>query len=103
MIGAELDLHNHLTDTMLDAADLIVGFKEYPHTDVVDRARELFELMLMIKKPFLGFYNFSPLVRRKQLIQKLFAINPIISFNLKLTILWILFKLAIKINVNANY
>ena len=44
VIGAELDLHNHLTDTMLDATDLIVGFKEYPHTDVLDRARELFDL-----------------------------------------------------------
>ena len=59
--------------------------------------------MLMIKKPFLGFYNLSPLVRRKQLIQKLFGINPILSFNLKLTILWILFKLTIKININENY
>ena len=57
----------------------------------------------MIKKPFLGFYNLSPLVRHKKLIQKLFGINPILSFNLKLTILWILFKLTIKININENY
>ena len=38
------------------------------------------------KKTFLGFYNLSPLVKRKQLIQKLFGINTILSFNLKLTI-----------------
>ena len=29
---------------MLDNADLIVAYKEYPHTDGPDRARELFEL-----------------------------------------------------------
>ena len=44
LISVELDLHNHLTEEMLDAADIIVGFKEYPHTDVVDRAHELFDL-----------------------------------------------------------
>ena len=44
VIGAEIDLHNHLTDAMLEAADVIVGYKEYPHTDIKDRAGELFEL-----------------------------------------------------------
>lgn len=29
---------------MLDAANLIIAFKEYPHTDSPDRARELFKL-----------------------------------------------------------
>lgn len=56
--------------------------------------------MVMIKKPFLSFYNLSPLVRRKQLIQKLFGINPILSFNLKLMILS---KVKIKINIDENY
>ncbi|MEM7303179.1 MAG: M81 family metallopeptidase [Pseudomonadota bacterium] len=43
-IGLELDLHNHLTQAMLDHADLIVNYKEYPHVDAPDRARELFTL-----------------------------------------------------------
>jgi len=43
-IGAEFDPHAHLTDEMLDAADLLVFYKEYPHTDVGDRASDLFRL-----------------------------------------------------------
>ncbi len=44
VIGAELDPHHHLTTAMLDAANLLVAFKEYPHTDTAERARELFTL-----------------------------------------------------------
>jgi microcystin degradation protein MlrC len=44
VIGLEIDPHNHLTEDMLDAADLIVSYKEYPHTDGHLRARELFTL-----------------------------------------------------------
>ncbi|NDW46560.1 M81 family metallopeptidase [Ruegeria sp. PrR005] len=44
VIGLEIDPHNHLTQDMLDAADLIICYKEYPHTDSPDRARELFAL-----------------------------------------------------------
>ncbi|WP_342365337.1 M81 family metallopeptidase [Allopusillimonas soli] len=44
IIGAELDLHAHLTRLMVDRADVLVLFKEYPHTDIVDRAQELVEL-----------------------------------------------------------
>ncbi|SDE57151.1 M81 family metallopeptidase [Ruegeria marina] len=44
VIGLEIDPHNHLTQDMLDAADLIICYKEYPHTDSPDRARELFTL-----------------------------------------------------------
>lgn len=43
-IGAEFDPHAHLTDEMLDAANLLVFYKEYPHTDVAERAAELFRL-----------------------------------------------------------
>lgn len=42
-IGVELDLHCHLTDLMIDKADVIITYKEYPHTDFADRAVELFE------------------------------------------------------------
>lgn len=44
VVGAELDLHNHLTEAMVTQADLLVAFKEYPHTDVAERALELVDL-----------------------------------------------------------
>ncbi|MGZ5215070.1 MAG: M81 family metallopeptidase [Caldimonas sp.] len=44
VVGAELDPHNHLTPTMLANADLLIAFKEYPHTDILDRAYELVDL-----------------------------------------------------------
>jgi microcystin degradation protein MlrC len=44
VIGLELDPHNHLTQTMLDNATLIVNFKEYPHVDAAERACELFTM-----------------------------------------------------------
>lgn len=44
VIGAELDPHCHLTETMTQQADILICFKEYPHTDVLDRAQELVEL-----------------------------------------------------------
>lgn len=46
VIGIELDLHCHITQTMMDACDLIISFKEYPHDDASDRAVELFDLAL---------------------------------------------------------
>lgn len=45
-IGVELDLHCHLTEAMRDNADVIVIYKEYPHTDIVDRARDLYPLVI---------------------------------------------------------
>lgn len=44
VVGAELDPHHHLTQAMLDNADLLIAFKEYPHTDVAERAFELVDL-----------------------------------------------------------
>ncbi|WP_354318528.1 M81 family metallopeptidase [Pseudacidovorax sp. 1753] len=44
VVGAELDPHNHLTAAMVDNADLLIAYKEYPHTDVLDRAFELVDL-----------------------------------------------------------
>ena len=43
-IGAELDLHCHITQRMLANATAIITYKEYPHTDIKERARELFEV-----------------------------------------------------------
>jgi microcystin degradation protein MlrC len=44
VIGAELDLHAHLTQRMLAAANVIVSYKEYPHTDIVARAADLYRI-----------------------------------------------------------
>ena len=44
VVGAELDPHNHLTPAMVQHADLLISFKEYPHTDVLERAFELVDL-----------------------------------------------------------
>ena len=45
-IGVEVDLHCHLTSSMLAAADVIVAYKHYPHIDIAERAREVFALTL---------------------------------------------------------
>ena len=44
VVGAELDPHNHLSQAMLANANLLVCYKEYPHTDVKERAIELVDL-----------------------------------------------------------
>ena len=44
VVGAELDPHNHLTPLMTASADILIAFKEYPHTDVLERAFELVDL-----------------------------------------------------------
>ncbi len=44
IIGVELDLHCHLRAATLAEADLVVTYKHYPHIDMIDRGRELFEL-----------------------------------------------------------
>ena len=44
-IGAELDLHCHITDTMVGNATALVAYKEYPHIDIPDRAEDLFRII----------------------------------------------------------
>ncbi len=46
VIGIELDLHCHFTALMERSADVIIAFKEYPHIDTDDRARELYRLLI---------------------------------------------------------
>lgn len=46
IIGVSLDLHCHLTDQLMSAADLVVTFKEYPHDDAAPRAAELWDMAL---------------------------------------------------------
>lgn len=44
LISAELDPHSHLTAKRAAVADFFVYFKEFPHTDFVDRARDLWDI-----------------------------------------------------------
>src|SRR2546423_177533 len=46
VIGVELDPHCHLTRKRCAAADVIVLFKEYPHTDFAERGEEMVDLTL---------------------------------------------------------
>ncbi|MGI9525189.1 MAG: M81 family metallopeptidase [Hyphomicrobiaceae bacterium] len=45
-VGAELDLHCSLTSVMVENADVLVIYKEYPHIDIAARADELFDLCI---------------------------------------------------------
>lgn len=44
IIGCELDPHAHLSREMVEKADVLVAYKEYPHTDIVARAHDLVDL-----------------------------------------------------------
>jgi microcystin degradation protein MlrC len=44
VVGAELDLHCHLTAAMVDHATAIVSFKEYPHDDIIAEAEALYAI-----------------------------------------------------------
>jgi microcystin degradation protein MlrC len=45
-IGVELDPHCHMTEKRVRNADIVICFKEFPHTDFVARGEELVELVL---------------------------------------------------------
>ncbi len=61
VIGMELDLHCHLTLKRVRLTDIIILYKEFPHTDVVDRAEQLvtFVLQTIRKqiKPVMSVYD----------------------------------------------
>ena len=46
IISAELDPHSHLTPLRVKQANVLIAFKEFPHTDFVDRAREVVEITI---------------------------------------------------------
>lgn len=46
LVCAELDPHSHLTAKRVAAADFFVVFKEFPHTDFVDRAVDLWRIVV---------------------------------------------------------
>jgi len=45
-VGALLDLHCHISPQMIENADALVLFKEYPHIDFVERGTELIDLLV---------------------------------------------------------
>lgn len=45
-LGVELDPHCHLTRKCVANADVLVLFKEFPHTDFVERAEEMVDLVI---------------------------------------------------------
>lgn len=44
-VGVEFDPHAHLTDAMVGNADVLIAYKEYPHTDFHARGLELIDLL----------------------------------------------------------
>jgi len=44
-VGAVLDLHCHVTPRMVEQATALVGYKEYPHVDVMNRMLDLFAIL----------------------------------------------------------
>src|SRR5262249_4017267 len=46
VIGVELDPHCHMTLKRVRLSDVIICYKEFPHTDVVERAEEVLDIVL---------------------------------------------------------
>jgi microcystin degradation protein MlrC len=61
VIGVELDPHCHLTVKRVRLSDVIILYKEFPHTDVVERAEELLTIVLQTirkqVKPVMSMYD----------------------------------------------
>ncbi|OSJ19442.1 microcystin LR degradation protein MlrC-like protein [Bradyrhizobium canariense] len=61
IIGVELDPHCHLTVKRVKLADVIVLYKEYPHTDTVERAEDVLDIVLRALrrevKPVMSLYD----------------------------------------------
>lgn len=50
IIGAEYDMHCHMTEKRVAAANVSILFKEFPHTDFLARADELVDLCMRAAK-----------------------------------------------------
>jgi microcystin degradation protein MlrC len=61
ILAAELDLHCHARQELLDLADVLITYKHYPHVDIKARARELFDLALAARegriKPTMALFD----------------------------------------------
>jgi microcystin degradation protein MlrC len=45
-VAVTLDLHAHVTPALIEAADILIGYKHYPHDDAPDVARHAAKLLL---------------------------------------------------------
>jgi len=45
-VAASLDLHGHITPEMAEYADILVGYKKYPHTDQYETGRRTASLLM---------------------------------------------------------
>ena len=61
VIGVEHDPHCHMTLKRMRNADIMICYKEFPHTDVVDRAEEVLDLVLRTLRgeirPIMSLYD----------------------------------------------
>jgi len=61
VIGVELDPHCHLTLKRVRLSDAIVLYKEFPHTDVVERAEDVLDIVLKTlrgnARPVMSMYD----------------------------------------------
>jgi microcystin degradation protein MlrC len=61
VIGVELDPHCHMTLKRVRVSDVIICYKEFPHTDVVERAEEVLDIVLRTirgeVKPVMSLYD----------------------------------------------
>src|SRR6201996_4557295 len=61
VIGVELDPHCHLTVKRVQLSDIVILYKEFPHTDVVERAEDLLTLVLRAARreirPVMSLYD----------------------------------------------
>ncbi len=47
-IVVALDLHSHITELMVEKADVLIGYQKYPHTDMYERGVEAANLIVRI-------------------------------------------------------
>lgn len=62
-IAASLDLHGNVTRDMVDAADVLVAFRTYPHVDMAEtgvRAAEQLDRLMVRGKPFAKAFRQLP-------------------------------------------
>lgn len=62
-IASALDLHGNITQTMVDAADVLVGFRTYPHVDMAEtgrRAAAQLDRLMARGKPFAKAFRRLP-------------------------------------------
>ncbi len=62
-IAAALDLHGNITERMVEAADVLVGFRTYPHVDMAEtgrRAAAQLDLLMQRGAPFAKAFRRLP-------------------------------------------